>query len=89
MIMDRECWGLQFTQEWLNSFKESAALGPLFKAMSFGVDLGQFTPEEHEDFANIVGTNSLKSMAPSSISWLRSPSEKSSKPFLQQAHTAM
>ena len=62
MIMDRECWGLQFTQEWLNSFKESAALGPLFKAMSFGVDLGQFTPEEHEDFANIVGTNSLKSM---------------------------
>ena len=63
MIMDRECWGLQFTQEWLNSFKESAALGPLFKAMSFGVDLGQFTLEEHEDFANIVGTNSLKSMA--------------------------
>ena len=62
MIMDRECWGLQFTQEWLNSFKESAALGPLFKAMSFGVDLGQLTPEEHEDFANIVGTNSLKSM---------------------------
>ena len=62
MIMDRECWGLQFTQEWLNSFKESAALGPLFKAMSFGVDLGQFTPEEREDFANIVGTNSLKSM---------------------------
>ena len=62
MIMDRECWGLQFTQEWLNSFKESAALGPLFKAMSFGVDLGQFTPEEHRDFANIVGTNSLKSM---------------------------
>ena len=62
MIMDRECWGLQFTQEWLNSFKESAALGPLFKAMSFGVDLGQFTPVEHEDFANIVGTNSLKSM---------------------------
>ena len=35
MIMDRECWGLQFTQEWLNSFKESAALGTLFKAMSF------------------------------------------------------
>jgi AraC-like DNA-binding protein len=63
MIMDRECWGLQFTQEWLNSFKESAALGPLFKAMSFGVDLGQFTHEEHEDFAHIVGTNSLKSMA--------------------------
>ncbi|MGB0508865.1 MAG: helix-turn-helix domain-containing protein [Schleiferiaceae bacterium] len=63
MIMDRECWGLQFTQEWLNSFKESAALGPLFKAMSFGVDLGQFTPEEHKDFAHIVGTNSLKSMA--------------------------
>ena len=63
MIMDRECWGLQFTQEWLNSFKESAALGPLFKAMSFGVDLGQFTLEEHEDFGNIVGTNSLKSMA--------------------------
>jgi len=63
MIMDRECWGLQFTQEWLNSFKESAALGPLFKAMSFGVDLGQFTPGEHEDFAHIVGTNSLKSMA--------------------------
>jgi AraC-like DNA-binding protein len=62
MIMDRECWGLQFTQEWLNSFKESAALGPLFKAMSFGVDLGQFTAEEHEDFTNIVGTNSLKSM---------------------------
>lgn len=62
MIMDRECWGLQFTQEWLNSFKESAALGPLFKAMSFGVDLGQLTPKEHEDFANIVGTNSLKSM---------------------------
>ena len=61
--MDRECWGLQFTQEWLNSFKESAALGPLFKAMSFGVDLGQFTPEEHKDFAHIVGTNSLKSMA--------------------------
>lgn len=62
MIMDRECWGLQFTQEWLNSFKESAALGPLFKAMSFGVNLGQLTPEEHEDFANIVGTNSLKSI---------------------------
>ena len=62
MIMDRECWGLQFTQEWLNSFKESAALGPLFKAMSFGVDLGHLTPEEHEDFTNIVGTNSLKSM---------------------------
>lgn len=62
MIMDRECWGLQFTQEWLNSFKESAALGALFKAMSFGVDLGQLTPEEHQDFTNIVGTNSLKSM---------------------------
>jgi AraC-like DNA-binding protein len=62
MIMDRECWGLQFTQEWLNSFKESATLGPLFKAMSFGVDLGEFTPKEHQDFANIVGTNSLKSM---------------------------
>ena len=62
MIMDRECWGLQFTQEWLNSFKESAALGPLFKAMSFGVDLGRLSTEEHQDFANIVGTNSLKSM---------------------------
>ena len=62
MIMDRECWGLQFTQEWLNSFKESAALGPLFKAMGFGVDLGQLTSQQHEDFTNIVGTNSLKSM---------------------------
>ena len=31
--MEKECWGLQFTQEWLNSFKESASLQRLFRAM--------------------------------------------------------
>jgi len=62
MMMDRECWGLQFTKEWLNSFKESAALGPLFSAMNYGVNLGEFTTEEHNFFTEIVGTNSLKSM---------------------------
>ena len=57
--------------------------------MSFGVNLGQLTPEEHEDFANIVGTNSLKSIGSFFNLMASSPSEKSSKPFLQQAHTAM
>ena len=61
--MDRECWGLQFTQEWLNSFKESAALGPLYSAMSYGLDLGSLSESEQYDFSNIVGTNSLRSMA--------------------------
>lgn len=62
IVMDRECWGLQFTKEWLNSFKESAALGPLYNAMSFGLDLGKLSKSEQYDFANIVGTNSLRSM---------------------------
>jgi len=63
IVMDRECWGLQFTQEWLNSFKESAALGPLYRAMSYGLDLGSLSKSEQIDFSNIVGTNSLRSMA--------------------------
>lgn len=58
-----ECWGLQFTQEWLNSFKESSSLRELFKAMPFGINLGELAPQEQEAFAKIVGTDSLRSMS--------------------------
>jgi AraC-like DNA-binding protein/mannose-6-phosphate isomerase-like protein (cupin superfamily) len=62
VILDRECWGLQFTKEWLHSFKESASLGKLFEAMSFGINLGAFTPEEHTAFETIIGNNPLRSI---------------------------
>ncbi|MEY2963648.1 MAG: hypothetical protein RL754_909 [Bacteroidota bacterium] len=58
-----ECWGLQFTQEWLNSFKESTALKNLFASMPYGINLGKFAPEEHDAFSKIVGTNSLRSVS--------------------------
>ena len=60
--MEKECWGLQFTQEWLNSFKESASLQRLFRAMSYGINLGQFNPAEHQAFTTIVGKDPLRSI---------------------------
>jgi len=62
VIMEKECWGLQFTQEWLNSFKESSALRRLFKAMSFGIDLGILNDKEHYAFETIVGNDPLRSI---------------------------
>jgi AraC-like DNA-binding protein len=60
--MEKECWGLQFTQEWLNSFKESASLQRLFRAMSYGINLGQFNNAEHQAFTTIVGKDPLRSI---------------------------
>jgi AraC-like DNA-binding protein len=60
--MEKECWGLQFTQEWLNSFKESSALRRLFNAMSFGIDLGILNDKEHQAFETIVGNDPLRSI---------------------------
>ena len=62
VVMEKECWGLQFTQEWLNSFKESSALQRLFKAMSFGIDLGILKDQEHHAFETIVGKDPLRSI---------------------------
>ncbi len=62
VVMEKECWGLQFTQEWLNSFKESSALQRLFKAMSFGIDLGILNDKEHHAFETIVGKDPLRSI---------------------------
>lgn len=62
VVLERECWGVQFTMEWLNSFKESNALQELFKAMGFGIHLGKLTHEEQEAFGNIVGEDALRSM---------------------------
>jgi len=62
VIMEKECWGLQFTQEWLNSFKESSALRRLFNAMSFGIDLGILNEKEHYAFETIVGNDPLRSI---------------------------
>ncbi len=62
VVMEKECWGLQFTQEWLNSFKESSALQRLFKAMSYGIHLGILDTKEHETFETIVGDDPLRSI---------------------------
>lgn len=62
VVMEKECWGLQFTQEWLNSFKESSALRRLFNAMSFGIDLGILHEKEHHAFETIVGNDPLRSV---------------------------
>lgn len=62
VVMEKECWGLQFTQEWLNSFKESSALQRLFKAMSYGIHLGILDAKEHETFETIVGDDPLRSI---------------------------
>ncbi len=62
VVMEKECWGLQFTQEWLNSFKESSALRRLFNAMSFGIDLGILNDKEHHAFETIVGNDPLRSI---------------------------
>jgi len=62
VVMEKECWGLQFTQEWLNSFKESSALQRLFKAMSFGIHLGTLNSQEHKTFETIVGDDPLRSI---------------------------
>ena len=62
VVLERECWGLQFTTEWLYSIKESAALQRLFNAMSFGINLGQLRPLEHQAFSSIVGDNPLRSI---------------------------
>lgn len=62
VVLARECWGVQFTMEWLNSFKESTALQELFKTMGYGIDLGRLSDEEQEAFANIVGDDALRSM---------------------------
>ena len=51
IVLERECWGLQFTTEWLYSIKESAALQRLFNAMSFGINLGQLRALEHQAFS--------------------------------------
>lgn len=58
-----ECWGLQFTQEWLTSFKESASLQRLFQTMPYGINLGALTAEEHRSFETIVGDDHLRSMS--------------------------
>jgi AraC-like DNA-binding protein/mannose-6-phosphate isomerase-like protein (cupin superfamily) len=62
IVLERECWGLQFTTEWLYSIKESAALQRLFNAMSFGINLGQLRTLEHQAFSSIVGDNPLRSI---------------------------
>ena len=62
IVLERECWGLQFTTEWLYSIKESAALQRLFNAMSFGINLGQLRALEHQAFSSIVGDNPLRSI---------------------------
>ena len=62
VVLERECWGLQFTTEWLYSIKESAALQRLFNAMSFGINLGQLRPLEHQAFLSIVGDDPLRSI---------------------------
>jgi AraC-like DNA-binding protein len=62
VVMEKECWGLQFTQEWLNSFKESSALRRLFNAMSYGIDLGILNDKEHQAFETIVGNDPLRSI---------------------------
>ena len=53
---------MKFTQEWLNSFKESSALRRLFNAMSFGIDLGILNDKEHQAFETIVGNDPLRSI---------------------------
>ena len=62
IVLERECWGLQFTTEWLYSIKESAALQRLFNAMSFGINLGELRALEHQAFSSIVGDNPLRSI---------------------------
>lgn len=62
IILERECWGLQFTTEWLYSIKESAALQRLFNAMSFGINLGELRALEHQAFSSIVGDDPLRSI---------------------------
>jgi AraC-like DNA-binding protein/mannose-6-phosphate isomerase-like protein (cupin superfamily) len=62
IVLERECWGLQFTTEWLYSIKESAALQRLFNAMSFGINLGQLRALEHQAFSSIVGDDPLRSI---------------------------
>lgn len=62
VILDLECWGLQFTKEWLHSFKESASMGKLFDAMSYGINLGELSKDERKAFATIVGNDPLRSI---------------------------
>ena len=62
IVLERECWGLQFTTEWLYSIKESAALQRLFNAMSFGINLGELRALEHQAFSSIVGDDPLRSI---------------------------
>ena len=62
IVLERECWGLQFTTEWLYSIKESAALQRLFNAMSFGINLGELRVLEHQAFSSIVGDDPLRSI---------------------------
>ena len=62
IVLERECWGLQFTTEWLYSIKESAALQRLFSAMSFGINLGELRALEHQAFSSIVGDDPLRSI---------------------------
>ena len=62
IVLERECWGLQFTTEWLYSIKESAALQRLFNAMSFGINLGELRTLEHQAFSSIVGDDPLRSI---------------------------
>ena len=62
IVLERECWGLQFTTELLYSIKESAALQRLFNAMSFGINLGELRALEHQAFSSIVGDDPLRSI---------------------------
>ncbi len=48
-----ECWGLQFSKEWITSFKESADLRQLLTKMSYGVLFSELTGEEMAQFSKI------------------------------------